>query len=84
MTISRRLVLIPFVLLLGLSTQLVAGRQESAPPPIVGRWDMTVTGSGSPYPSWLEVQRSGKRPMSAGDFLRGFPLAPGTRLRGPG
>ena len=32
----------------------------------------------------LEVQRSGKRPMSAGDFLRGFPLAPGIRLRGPG
>jgi methionyl-tRNA formyltransferase len=32
----------------------------------------------------LEVQRSGKKPMSAGDFLRGFPLAPGTRLRGPG
>jgi methionyl-tRNA formyltransferase len=28
----------------------------------------------------LEVQRSGKRPMSAGDFLRGFPLRPGTRL----
>ena len=32
----------------------------------------------------LEVQRSGKKPMSAGDFLRGFPLAPGTRLRGLG
>ena len=28
----------------------------------------------------LKVQRSGKRPMSAGDFLRGFPLRPGTRL----
>jgi methionyl-tRNA formyltransferase len=32
----------------------------------------------------LEVQRSSKKPMSAGDFLRGFPLAPGTRLRGLG
>jgi methionyl-tRNA formyltransferase len=28
----------------------------------------------------LEVQRSGRRPMSAADFLRGFPLAPGIRL----
>ena len=28
----------------------------------------------------LEVQRSGRKPMAAGEFLRGFPLAPGTRL----
>ena len=69
MTISRRL-LIPFVLLLGLSTQLVARRQESAPPPIVGRWDMAVTASGSPYPSWLEVQRSGNHTL-VGRFVGG-------------
>ena len=30
----------------------------------------------------LEVQRSGRRPMSAADFLRGFPLARGMRLDG--
>jgi methionyl-tRNA formyltransferase len=28
----------------------------------------------------LEVQRSGKRPMPAAEFLRGFPLPPGARL----
>ena len=28
----------------------------------------------------LEVQRSGKRPMAAGEFLRGLPLPPGARL----
>jgi methionyl-tRNA formyltransferase len=28
----------------------------------------------------LEVQRSGKRPMTAAEFLRGFPLVPGMRL----
>jgi methionyl-tRNA formyltransferase len=28
----------------------------------------------------LELQRSGKRPMMAGEFLRGFPLVPGMRL----
>ncbi len=28
----------------------------------------------------LELQRAGKRPMPAADFLRGYPLPPGTRL----
>jgi methionyl-tRNA formyltransferase len=28
----------------------------------------------------LEVQRSGRKPMAATEFLRGFPLVPGTRL----
>ena len=28
----------------------------------------------------VEVQRAGKRPMSAEELLRGFPLPPGTRL----
>jgi methionyl-tRNA formyltransferase len=28
----------------------------------------------------LEVQRSGRKPMAAGEFLRGLPLPPGTRL----
>jgi methionyl-tRNA formyltransferase len=28
----------------------------------------------------LELQRAGKRPMAAAEFLRGFPLPPGTRL----
>jgi methionyl-tRNA formyltransferase len=29
----------------------------------------------------LELQRAGKRPMPAGEFLRGFPLPPGTQLQ---
>lgn len=28
----------------------------------------------------LQVQRAGKKPLSSGEFLRGFPLAKGTRL----
>jgi methionyl-tRNA formyltransferase len=28
----------------------------------------------------VELQRAGKRPMTAAEFLRGFPLPPGTRL----
>ena len=36
--------------------------QESAPPPITGRWDLTLTGSnGRRLPSWLEVYWSGDR-----------------------
>jgi methionyl-tRNA formyltransferase len=30
----------------------------------------------------LEIQRAGKRPMSAAEFLRGYPIAPGMRLSG--
>jgi methionyl-tRNA formyltransferase len=29
----------------------------------------------------VELQRAGKKPMAAGDLLRGFPLPPGTRLQ---
>ena len=59
MTISRRTVLTALVVSVGLSTHILAGRQETPPPPVVGRWDMTVMGSGTTVPSWLEVQRSG-------------------------
>ena len=48
---------------LGLSVvsapSLVTG-QTNPPPPILGRWDLTVADSGgSSYPSWLEVTLSG-------------------------
>jgi len=29
----------------------------------------------------LELQRAGRQPMKAGEFLRGTPLAAGTQLR---
>jgi methionyl-tRNA formyltransferase len=31
----------------------------------------------------LEVQRAGKKPVSAAELLRGFPIPPGTRLSSP-
>ena len=35
--------------------------QEAPPPKVVGRWDLTVTGSdGRALPSWLEVHSSGR------------------------
>ena len=33
------------------------------PPPIVGRWDLTLQGAEREYPSWLEVQQSGYRTL---------------------
>jgi 3-keto-disaccharide hydrolase len=53
-----------------LSAAITAGRQASAPPPIVGRWDLTVTAVGNTYPSWLEVQRSGNSTL-VGRFVGG-------------
>ena len=35
--------------------------QQAPPPKVIGRWDITVTGSdGRPLPSWLEVHLSGR------------------------
>jgi hypothetical protein len=43
-----------------LTTSLV--RQEPVPPPVTGRWDLTVmTAEGRRLPSWLEIQWSGNR-----------------------
>ncbi|MGQ0639721.1 MAG: hypothetical protein ACT4P6_02970, partial [Gemmatimonadaceae bacterium] len=50
----------PLLATLGLATLVCsAAHAQTAPPPILGRWDFTVTGSGGPYPSWLEVMSSG-------------------------
>src|SRR5262245_15376309 len=70
MTNMRRIVPAASLVAIVLSTSLMTARQESAPPPIVGRWDMTVTGAGGPYPSWLEVQRSGNNTL-VGRFVGG-------------
>jgi hypothetical protein len=35
----------------------------AAQPGIIGRWDLTVQGPKSPYPSWLEVTLSGNRTL---------------------
>ena len=37
----------------------VRAQEEKAPPPIVGRWDLTMHGARGDYPSWLEVWTSG-------------------------
>jgi hypothetical protein len=45
-----------------------APAQEAGPPALVGRWDLTIHGSGGDYPSWLEVWTSGDRRL-VGQFV---------------
>jgi methionyl-tRNA formyltransferase len=61
-----------------LRTQLVA-RAPSAPAGTVLD-DTLAIACGEGAVRVLEVQRSGRKPMAATEFLRGFPLGPGTRL----
>jgi hypothetical protein len=42
--------------------------QQAATPALVGRWDLTIHGSGGDYPSWLEVWTSGDRHL-VGQFV---------------
>ena len=61
-----------------LRTQLVA-QVQSAPPGTVLD-DALAIACGEGAVRMLQVQRSGKKPMAAAEFLRGFPLGPGARL----
>lgn len=42
--------------------------------------DRLLVGCGEGAVRLIELQRAGKKPMAAGDFLRGFPVAPGAKL----
>ena len=54
----------------------------SAPPGTILDDALTVA-CGEGAVRMLEVQRSGRKPMAAGEFLRGFPLGTGARLSLP-
>ena len=41
---------------------------QTFPPPVIGRWDITVDAPGGGYPSWLEVRASGNRTL-VGTFV---------------
>jgi hypothetical protein len=47
------------------------GAERPKPPPIIGRWDLTVRGGSGQYPSWLEVRRSGTRAL-VGSYVGQF------------
>ena len=43
-----------------LTLPLTLPAQAPAPPAVIGRWDLVVTGPQGAYPSWLEITRSGR------------------------
>lgn len=54
-----------------LASPVTAAAQEPAPPPpVVGRWDLRVTGPDGDYPSWLEIRVSGHETL-VGRFVGG-------------
>jgi methionyl-tRNA formyltransferase len=59
-----------------LRTRLAPG--SGAPGTVIDAALTVACGEGSVQ--LVELQRAGKRPMPAAEFLRGFPLVPGTRL----
>jgi methionyl-tRNA formyltransferase len=61
-----------------LRTQLVARAPKAQPGTVLD--DALTIACGEGAVCVLEVQRSGRKPMVAAEFLRGFPLGPGTRL----
>jgi hypothetical protein len=54
----------------GLTALLAAEERPGRPkpPPVIGRWDLTVHGAQGDYPSWLEVQQSGRSTL-VGSFV---------------
>ena len=52
------------------ATPLTASAQPDALPPVIGRWDLRVTGPDGEYPSWLEVWASGYSAL-VGRFVGG-------------
>ncbi|MDR3716175.1 MAG: DUF1080 domain-containing protein [Puia sp.] len=66
---------VPFALLFAISAITTTAKacnqkpgSEDEPPPIVGRWDMTIHQPGKEVPSWLEVKLSGYH-MLVGRFV---------------
>jgi hypothetical protein len=65
MTRMRTLILIPLLLL----PLMALGSAQSAPPAILGRWDLTVQGAnGAERSAWLEVRHSGTSTL-VGQFV---------------
>jgi methionyl-tRNA formyltransferase len=63
-----------------LRTTVAAASGAPAPGAVQAAKDDLLVGCGSGAISLVELQRAGKKPMLAGEFLRGFALQPGTRL----
>ena len=65
--------IVPALLVLGALEALSAAQERArakAPPPVLGRWDVTVKGPDGSYPSWFEVRHSGR--SLVGSFVGRF------------
>ncbi len=60
---KQKLVLAAIALGLLAGGAVVLASQQSEPPAIIGRWDITVNAPERSYPSWLEVRKSGYRTL---------------------
>lgn len=56
------------MLALSVGAASLAQAQPASPAKIIGRWDITMQGADSPFPSWLEVHLSGSRTL-VGQFV---------------
>ena len=63
-------------LLLMLSPFSPMTAQETAPSPVIGRWDLTVADAAGAYPSWLEVIKSGNATLVGRFVSRGGSARP--------
>jgi len=63
MSSARRVLSVTAIVAVPVVGSLPAHAQEPGLAPIIGRWDLTVTGLPSPACAWLEVQQSGDRAL---------------------
>ncbi len=63
MTTTRRRAMVTVMLAFAAATSIHLLAQPVPPPPVIGRWDLTVQGANGSFPSWLEVVLSGNRTL---------------------
>ncbi len=68
MTTTPRRAVVTVMLALVAATSIHLLGQTVPPPPVIGRWDLTMQGANGSFPSWLEVRLSGNRTL-VGQFV---------------
>ena len=63
MTTPRYCFVATAMLIVAAATSIHLLAQPAAPPPVIGRWDLTMQGASGSFPSWLEVTLSGNRTL---------------------
>lgn len=74
-----RLLAVPVLAVAALAS--VAAAPARKVPAVVGRWDITVKGPAGPYPSWLDVQLSGRTTLVGYFVSSGGSVRPISQVR---